>query len=314
MSIFKKLGLFPTKEVPETSSADTANLQSFGLLFGSGPAEQQKGQSKKNTVVLVGNCLAEMMAFGLSSMPAPRKQFSFVAIPLHLRTLDEIDVRSVIANASHIFLQGIVAGHLETIRSISSPDVEILFYPDVVLRSPWPFDHMSGQRDIAVDAAPNPVINHHDYVLAKLREAIPDKERRFRAYRDLDFEDATAIDRVIEAQHRFLDSLDRQSDAYFGRFIMRHYKESQLFFDSVHPTRIMVQEMCEFVWRKLEIRGEPSQIKALPGWGANAAPVHPAIAHRLGLTWASEHTRYNCGELGLIRWDEWVRAYIDTFG
>ena len=45
-----------------------------------------------------------------------------------------------------------------------------------------------------------------------------------------------------------------------------------------------------------------------------SVPVHPGVAKRLGVTWASERTRYHYETMGEITWEEWVRAYITRLG
>jgi hypothetical protein len=285
----------------------------FELIFGQQATKSSRTAVEIDTVAIVGNCLSETMAAGLA-LVLTASNFKFVAIPLHLRSLDDEDAQRTIRAARHVFIQGCVAHHTETIRAAAPAHCQFIFYPDLVLRSLWPFDEHSAPRDPAVDANPNAVIHHHDAALAKLRETEPDKKKRFQRYRDLEFERAGTIDRVIQAQQRFLESIDRGSDAFFGRFIARHYKDRQLFYDSVHPSAVMFQELCEFCWRKLELKGQPPLIPGMDGWKEWSVPVHPLVARRLGLKWASETTRYNYGPLGAVTWNEWVHTYIDTFG
>jgi len=42
-------------------------------------------------------------------------------------------------------------------------------------------------------------------------------------------------------------------------------------------------------------------------------PVHPFVARRLSIEWASEERLYRNGDREL-KWDEFVRAYIERYG
>jgi hypothetical protein len=210
----------------------------FESLFGArAPAEV----ALKGTVVVVGNCLAETIGRSLQKVPAASSRYSFVVVPLHLRGLADPDVQQSLSTASHVLMQGIAVQQGDLIRSNVPSDCTITTYPDLVLRSLWPFDAHSGHRDPAVDASPNSHFRHHDGALAKLRDIEPDRKKRLLRYMNLDFEWASGIDRVIAAQRLFFEAIDKQTDAYLGRFISRHFRSRQLFYDSVHPSAPVFQ-------------------------------------------------------------------------
>ena len=291
-------------------------LGGFESLFGQQAVHASKNLAVRGPVVVVGNCLAEMIASSLPKVPIAAKRYEFVGVPLHLKSVADPDVRKSLSSASHVFMQAIATQHADLIQSVIPANCGVTVYPDLALRSLWPFDVHSADRDHdpAIAAKPDAPFRHHDSALAKLRQIEPDKKKRFERYRNLDFEWASAVDRVIAAQQRFLESIDEQTGAYMGRFIARHYKSRQLFYDSVHPSAVVFQELCDFCWRKLELPNEVPVIEGMDGFKTWSVPVHPRIAERLGLEWASEYTRYQYGTLGEVTWGEWVRGYIDTFG
>jgi hypothetical protein len=298
---------------PPPSSAPAAD--GYALLFGEQGTRQAPAPTARETIVFIGNCIAETVAHGLAGTPAVTRQFTVFAVPLHLKAIDDPDVTQALAEARFVFIQGVALRHLDRINATRRDACEIVHIPDVVLRSVWPFDGDNGYVDPAVAAAiPNAVAYQHDGALASLREIEPDQAKRLRRYRDLDFPLASRIDRVIESQARFLIDMDNGNDVHLGRFISRHFRDRPLFYNSTHPSEILFQELCEFCWMRLDLAGPPPRIAGLDGWKPWSVPVHPRIAERLGLTWANERTRYTYRPLGAVTWDEWARAYIETFG
>ncbi len=147
-----------------------------------------------------------------------------------------------------------------------------------------------------------------------LRTLEPDKKKRIQRYRDLDFELASGVDRIIETQERFLESIDNSPDFRLAQSILNNYKSIQLFYNSVHPSGALFQYYCEDVWGKLGLKGPAPSFGNVDHWRKWSLPVHPVIARRLGLKWADEKTSYRYGALGKVTWREWVEAYVEAFG
>jgi hypothetical protein len=83
---------FWQKQAPEAPGAPAAPFDSHSLLFGS-PKSGEKPIAPTSTVAVIGNCIAEGIVDGLSSAKAATSKFRFVAIPLHLRSLESVSNR-----------------------------------------------------------------------------------------------------------------------------------------------------------------------------------------------------------------------------
>jgi hypothetical protein len=279
----------------------------FESLFGASAA-------RRGTVLIIGNCLVTTMAQGLSGHPVTGAAFRFVGRPLNRAALDDAEFAQEVAEARHIFLQVTAADRLPSLRAAARPDAQFALFPDVVMRALWPFDPQNGHCDEAVLDTPDAVIRHPDGALAWLRVAEPNKARRFERYRALDFPAARSIDRLGAAQLRFLEGIDRTTPAGVGRFIAERFRHEPVFYNATHPAAPVFQALCAYVWDRL---GETSPLPPLPdmdGWRSWSVPIHPGVARRLGVTWATETTRYHYATLGEVTWEAWVRAYIDRLG
>jgi hypothetical protein len=301
------------RPAPPVAIAPAPDGGEFASLFGAQawrPAAHSQGL---RTVAIIGACLAETLARGLTRSPVLAGAFRFVAVPLHITPLTDPDVQATLAGASHIFVQSNIS-EIALIRA-QAPSAQIVLFPDIVMRSLWPFDASSGYRDAAI---PEPVttgiIRHADGVLARLRDVEPDPVRRFELYRALAFEEAQTIERLATVQARFLDQIDEETEAGLGAFITAEFRSRPLFYNSTHPSGAVFQALGAFVWRKLDMAGRPPVFTGMDDWKAWSVPVHPGVAKRLGVTWATERTRYHYDTLGEVTWEEWVRAYIDQCG
>ena len=265
------------------------------------------------TVVLIGNCIAEGVQVGLSSArtaSSPR----FVCLPLHLRPMNSPESLREIASADHVFAQQLGAMDWDLLRKTMKPGAVEVQLPDLVFRSPWPFDGESGFSDPAVALKPNARIRHQDGTLGRLRSIEPNKAKRLRLYCNLDFEWAGMIDRVIETQNRFLLRLDEVTETGIGKFILDSNVSTQLFYNSTHPSAIVFEFLCKYVWDALSLATPTPTFTGIDSWREWSVPIHPLVARKLGLLWAEENTRYQYGMLGNPTWKEWVEAYIEEFG
>jgi len=313
-NLFRRLWKSQATERPAAIIAPAASLHSHRLLFGPQKSEDDLGNSSLSTVVIVGNCIAEGIAFGLSSAEEAKSKFRFVPIPLHLRSLNDQKSLALIAEASHVFVQQLGAIDLHLISSTMATDARMFPFPSLVLRNLWPFDSDNGYRDDVAQAFPEGRIRHFDGALAKLREIEPDKKKRILRYRELDFDFAKKVNSTADTQRQFLEQIDARADWRIGRFIEANYRQRQLFYNSTHPSEIVFQELCEYCWRKLGLSDTPPTFTGIDSWKVWSVPVHPGIARQLGVEWAHETTRYTYCTLGDITWHEWVDAYVDSFG
>ena len=223
-------------------------------------------------------------------------------------------VKKELAEATHVYSQDIGALDQARFRELVPTGARVFHFPDIAYSCAWQFDGANGFTEEAACSDSNAPIHHQDGVLGKLRSIEPDKKRRIRRYRDLDFEWAAGIDRVIEAQERFLVGINDGSDLRLGRFIAERGAERQPSCYCTHPSEFVFQRLCEYCWEQRGLPGEAPIMQGLDSWREWSVPVHPAIARRLGLRWADDTTRYSYGTLGDVTWLQCVGAYVEAFG
>jgi hypothetical protein len=266
------------------------------------------------TVLIIGGCAAEDIKRGLSSAPAATARYRFTDLPVHRGALDDPAALALISAASHIFVQQPLGVDTGFVRAHAAPNCLVTPFPSVVMRSLWPFESDFGHADEVARQKPEQAIRHHDGALARLRQIEPDKKKRLQRYRDLDFPWARRIDSLAEAQRRFLAHIDTLSHWRLGDFVIRNFRERQLFYDASHPGAPFYQEVCKHFWRILDLPGVPDGLTGIDSWRMWSVPVHPGVARRLGVGWAHEATHYHYCTLGNITWAEWAEHYIDIFG
>ena len=257
----------------------------FADLFGQPAAAA--GEPDRQTVLIIGNCIAEGLQQGLASVQAGTR-WRFVAMPLHLRAMGDPSSLQEIAAAGHLFVQQLGAVDWSQLHSVKKPEAREAQFPDFVFRSPWPFDGEGGFGDPAVALKPGARIRHEDGTLGRLRAMEPDKKKRIQKYADLDFGWATMIDRTIETQIRFLAAMDEGSPVKLGKFILDRYRDGPLFYTSTHPSAAVFGHLCEYAWTELGLPEPFPAFGGMDGWRDWSVPVHPRIASRMGMGWADQ--------------------------
>jgi hypothetical protein len=267
-----------------------------------------------STVAIIGGCFAQAMTRGLASALAACARYRFVELPVHLTSLHDPASKALIAEAGTIFAQQLPGMDWALLESCKSAGCQVFRFPNVELRSLWPFDCDYGYPDRVAQSMPNRGIWHFDWALARLRTIEPDPKRRLARYRALDFPGAGRADILAEAQRRFLARIDAESDFQIGAFISHYLADWRLFYNASHPSGVLFQALCSYCWQKLDLPGRAQGLTGIDSWREWSVPVHPGIARRLGVTWAHEGMRYSYRGLGEVTWSEWVEKYIDLFG
>ncbi|MGR3716044.1 MAG: WcbI family polysaccharide biosynthesis putative acetyltransferase [Thermohalobaculum sp.] len=276
------------------------------------PAHAARGASGRRIVVIIGNALAEGVEAALTAAPSLRRGFAFVWI--REWSLDAQESRDWLAAAHTVLAQNLGGLDLKRVEARAKAAQDIVSFPDLTLRGLWPFDQHNGFTDQHMTGNREWALRHHDGALAALRETEPDKRRRFDAYRDLAFPEAGRIPAAIETQDRLLDALDAAGDSQLARFIKQHYRETPLFFDSVHPGGQVCRELAAHCARKIGAGEVSLAAPALEETRKWSLPVHPMVARAAGLAWATEATRYPYGFIGRVTWAEWAMKYIEMLG
>ena len=272
-----------------------------------------KENFKPDAIVVVGNCLAETVAKGLRSLKGTHHDFDVAAWRLHLQPDPSAEVLEHLNRAEHVLVQNISQHHAAKIADLLRPGCKMSLLPNVSMLALWPFDSIHYRPDPVAEKDKNGLIQHGDGLLAQLRESTPNKEERFEIYRTLRVP-GLVIKRRMEIQIEQLLESDASIGCTIGKFIVDNYQNRQLFYNCTHPGAEVYQRFCELSYELLGLPGSCPMIAGLDVWRHASVPVHPVVAKRLGVTWATRETLYDYGGLGMVTWAQFVKAYIDRFG
>jgi hypothetical protein len=188
-------------------------------------------------------------------------------------------------------------------------------FPCIRFASPWPFDGCNGPTDpdAVAQEAPNFTFTYLDGLLARLRREIPDTERRFAAYRSLDFAGVPNYARAHQFETRRILALDRKYDCRIGAFMLDGCRSEQLFYTTNHPNRQIFEMMLAHIMRGLAVRGTIPRVDALDQLHTIQVPVHPLVAEALEMRWVTPDRKYRFRQEELT-WEEYVRRYIAHYG
>ena len=271
-------------------------------------------QNDRLPVAVAGNCFSESIAAGLLLDPKIKSRVKIEIVPLHLMSLkDEFSVKTI-AEASIVFYQYLAGMDREAVYSLISKHAKIMWYPDIVLRSVWPFDGTHWRQDEIAAQTNSLKIRHQDGALALLRELETDKKKRIKRYKELDFGLKVDVPKIANIQKRFLLDIDKKNDIKIGKYVLNNYQIKPLFYDCTHPSEFLIEELCNVCAEELGVNWAHSDLQDIAGWRAWSLPVHPLIGQQLGLKWSGDSVKYRYGELGDVTWEQWVEAYIDEFG
>ncbi len=272
---------------------------------------------KKQIIVAIGNCQSDELSYGLSQMPTINENFEVYALQLHLTPIPEQPMLDLLRRSRFVFVQAISeAQQLKALDDLP-PGCERFSFPFLRLRAAWPFDtFFYGRDEIArKNADGGPPFPFQDGLLSQLRSRIPDKGERFKVYEELHVEGIPSAEDIAAFELAQIQGLDHKFGGKIGEFILDNYRDKQIFHSLSHPSGELLQKLCEHAWKQMSMHGScPDVSEALDGWKTVQAPVHPRIGRTLGLRWATEETRYLCGQLGSMTWEQWATSYIERFG
>jgi hypothetical protein len=181
-------------------------------------------------------------------------------------------------------------------------------FPCIRFASLWPFDGWNGPTDqhAIAQEAPNFTFSNLDGLLARLRKEIPDRDRRFEAYRSLELAGIVNHARLHAFETRRMLALDAKYDCEIGQFILDRFQSEQLFYTTVHPNRRLFGLLMANIMRSLGISGD---IPHLAAFDQMQVPVHPKVAEALEVRWATPERKYRFRQEELT-WEQYVRRYI----
>lgn len=265
-------------------------------------------------LVVIGNCQAEMVAVGLRH-PAFERQlavaYHFVDLPEDARAA----ARQELARCDVVLVQDITNFDDYPLRAAIPEHAETVRFPCLRLASPWPFDSQNGPGDTRARgrAAEPPVFTHFDGLLARLRTDVPDREARYQAYRTLALDGLVSVRRMHQIEERRLRSLDSRFDCAIGGFILDNFRTSRLLCATGQPKPALYRLLLQWLLPRLGVDDDYPDDGFLDATETDEVPVHPIVARDLGMVWAHEATTYRFhGDP--IRWEGYVRRYIEHFG
>jgi hypothetical protein len=265
-------------------------------------------------LVVIGNCQAEVVAAGLRHPAFDGRlavSYHFVELAEPLRQAGRRDL----AECDTALIQDISNFDFYPLRDAIPERARIVRFPCLRLASPWPFDSQNGPGDARARTSPAepPVFTHFDGLLARLRTEIPDPEARYRAYRSLALDGLVNFRRMHQFEERRLAAQDRRFECAIGQFILENFRTSRLLGATGLPKPALYRLLLQWLLARLGIAGDYPDDGFLDAADGDEVPVHPAVALALGVTWADEGTTYRFhGEP--IRWEGYVRRYIEHFG
>lgn len=269
-------------------------------------------QGLQKNLIIIGNCEAEMIHKGFHGDPALQKYFRSRYYDVNLGTHFHEEARRDLQNCNLLVVQDIGDWEDCPLRQWVPDRAEIIMFPCIRFASLWPFDGWNGPTDqhAIAQEAPNFTFSNLDGLLARLRKEIPDRDRRFEAYRSLDLAGIVNYARLHDFETRRMLALDAKYDCEIGHFILDRFQSEQLFYTTVHPNRRLFGLLMANIMRSL---GISSDIPHLAAFDQMQVPVHPKVAEALGVRWATPERKYRFRQEELT-WEQYVRRYIDHYG
>jgi Polysaccharide biosynthesis enzyme WcbI len=299
-------------ELTRLSPAPNAKPKSAGhssLL----PSPRIVGKAQVN-MVIIGNCQAELLAAGFRKLGGSRQliaKYHFVRLQRNLRGIGRMDLEK----ADIILIQEIADFENYPLREEIPSKVESHRFPMLRFSTPWPFDSFNGlaDRHAQTREAIEPLFPNLDGILGRLRLEIPDKEARFRAYLKLDIDRIGHLSKLPEFEQRRLEGMDQQYGFGLGSYILENFRRQQIFHSIGHPHGRLLTRLMLHLNQRVGLSRRFQFGISLNNLSHMQIPVHPLVARRLGIRWASEKTRYEFrGEK--VTWEEYTRRYICHFG
>ena len=270
----------------------------------------------RRKLVIIGNCQSETLRQGFARIETLNRLFDvkyhFIQLPKNLHEFAARDLET----CDILLIQDIRLWDEFPLRDCVRPGADVARFPLVRFASLWPFDAWNGPGDKEAHdrEGPNLTFPYLDGLLGRLRQEIPDREERFRAYRSLDVGGIVNYRRLHELEIRRLAGMDKKFGVSIGSFILENFQNRRVFHTTVRPNWEVFSLLMQLVAKSV---GVAAPISLEPGIDAALRnpqiPIHPRVAADLGVRWADETTRYLNRGIE-ITWESYVRRYIEHYG
>src|SRR5205085_204573 len=146
------------------------------------------------------------------------------------------EARRAIEDCELLLVQDIADWQRSALRRWVPDTAAMIMFPCIRFASLWPFDGVNGpsDRDAMLLEAPNFTFLYLDGLLGRLRREIPDRERRFEAYRSLEIDRVINYRRLHELESRRIIALDEKYDCRIGSFVLDRFQSEQVFYTTNH--------------------------------------------------------------------------------
>ena len=268
---------------------------------------------RRRTLVFVGNCQAELLQRAAAAV-LPPTEFSVAYRSVDSSQPAASDAADP-APGDIVLLQDIQDVEA-LVGYVVSPGATVLRFPFLRFASPWPYDDFNGLRDVVARQQDDPVLqttSHYDGILGRLRRLVPDPQARFEAYKARAVPNILDPARVHDFECRRLEALDERFDVRIGRRIVDEFRRVPLFHTVNRPGGALLAMVLDFVFERLGLGVRSPAAETLDDLASLQVPVHPAVADRLSIEWATEDRRYRQGDSG-VTWEQYVRGYIQRYG
>lgn len=130
-------------------------------------------------------------------------------------------------------------------------------------------------------------------------------------------DDAMSPEFIIDNYNKYLDKIrvrEKNWDIPMSDFIITNMKHKKLFYDSGHPTNVIIEYICIKVLHMLGI--EENTVYSLSALDDYEDPVYPCVAKVLELNWYSNNGEYIRGSSKAIKIkdtmdiEEYIREYL----
>jgi hypothetical protein len=271
--------------------------------------------NRRLSVGFVGNCQAELLqkAFGAAVPSSDYASFyHFFDVAEDRRAMASADI----ADCDVLLMQDIQDLESYPLRDAIPASTKVLTFPFLRFASPWPYDDFNGLRDSVARAKDDPslhTVTYYDGVLGRLRRQLPEPHARLAAYKAHSHPSMIDPARVHDFETRRLQALDERFGIGIGRTILDGFRRDQLFYTVNRPCGALLSLVLDRIFAMLNLKLPPVPGGELDELGAIQVPVHPFVAERLSIAWASETRRYRNGDREMT-WEQFVRAYIARYG
>jgi hypothetical protein len=264
------------------------------------------------SMIVWGDCQAHAIALILRDLKSLTKDYEIIYMDVDTPGNswpygDPEKFHELIGNCDIFLRQDVWNWEHWPYRDLPNLRGRLLVFPSLSLLGLWP---CSGPDPLFYQT--NGLV-YTDLVMARLRDLVPEKEQRLKAYMALDLPNPPNIEKFCDMCCRQHVADQERLGFTTGQWIVDNFRSERLFHTVVHPVAKTLGVLTDEILTKLELfQGPCNATNDFHLWG-NQVPLHPLVIEKLGIKWANAETKFMLGG-NQYTCEEWARLYIDTFG